>query len=259
MWGNAETPSPVPGTAVSGSVEWWVPLLILSGIMLAAFLGLLGARQIAKDDSPVANSVVRAWIAITLVGGLLLMGLLMLGGSDSDLRNLVIGAVVTAAGTSVAFYFATKANEDANKTLLSAVGDAAKGGFSVIGVNAIGVNDHQGNISYSFKITNHSSETLTDVELIDSVLTPDRLSPAWPDPANEHVLKGGESATITGSYKIQEADLAAGWVQDRATASATKPSGEKVMSLPEVTVTQLLVGAGGGQGGAPLPASPPTN
>lgn len=256
MWEIAETPSPAAtNAAISIPANWWwVPMIVLAFLMLLAFVGLFLARQrfrdaltrdvatrdvATRDTSTVSDGPVRAWIAIALVAGLLLMGLLVLTGSDSDLRNLVIGAVVTAAGTTVAFYFATKANENATASLLTVVGPSA-GSLTAISVNTIAIERPDGvAIDYHFKITNVSSDTLADVQLIDSLLTPDMLVFDWPDPSNVHVLRGHESATVTGQYTILVPEREAGRVTDRATATAVKPSGEKVTSAPEVSVTQL--------------------
>ncbi len=65
-------------------------------------------------------SFVRGWLAISLVGGLLLLSAASLGLADSGIRNTLFGAVIANAGAAAAFYFASKSSEQARRDLLTA-------------------------------------------------------------------------------------------------------------------------------------------
>jgi hypothetical protein len=69
-------------------------------------------------------SWVRSWIAIALVGGLLVFCAASFAVSDTTLRSTLLGGLVATSGVAVTFYFSTKASEQAQKNVLQAAGSA---------------------------------------------------------------------------------------------------------------------------------------
>ena len=59
-------------------------------------------------------------MAISLVGGLLIFAAASFWFDDTTLRSTLIGGVVANAGAAVAFYFASKASDQARRDILNA-------------------------------------------------------------------------------------------------------------------------------------------
>src|SRR5690349_6863460 len=79
-------------TGVSGSTVLWLVVLLIAVSGLVAILG----RKILlpKTGAPGGTSVIRSWLAIALVGGLLLLAAASFLIDDASLRSAVIGGVV---------------------------------------------------------------------------------------------------------------------------------------------------------------------
>lgn len=67
-------------------------------------------------------SVVRSWIAISLVIGLLMFCTLTFAVEDPTLRSALIGGLTASVGSAIAYYFSTKSAEQARQDLMSAQG-----------------------------------------------------------------------------------------------------------------------------------------
>lgn len=89
-------------------------LLILGGLLLIGLLIVLW-RNGSPDKESV--SLVRGWIAIGLLFGLLLFCLLSFTMSDGGLRNTLIGGLTASVGAAIAFYYSSKSSEQARKDL----------------------------------------------------------------------------------------------------------------------------------------------
>jgi hypothetical protein len=64
--------------------------------------------------------VVRSWLAVSLVAGLMLFCLLSLGLNDSTLRSTLFGGLIASTGAATAFYFASKNSDQARQDILDA-------------------------------------------------------------------------------------------------------------------------------------------
>lgn len=220
-------------------------LVILGAAMVAAFAALLVYGWPSSTNREKAgNSVVRAWIAVTLIATLVILTAATLGGTNTALQNILIGGIVATSGTAVAFYFATKANEAANAALLKATGvdgaASASGPLVVSNTPAptFSVPPAPGDpITFTFKVSNSGSQTLTNVHIADSLQAPGLATYKWPGPAGQ--LKSGEHATASSSYSILGTDISRGSVQSRSTAIGTSPSNVQVVSTPETTTTPI--------------------
>src|SRR5262249_35243953 len=62
----------------------------------------------------------RSWLAVSLVGGLLVFTAVSFWLDDTQLRNTLIGGVVASAGAAAAFYFASKGADRAREDILGA-------------------------------------------------------------------------------------------------------------------------------------------
>ncbi|OYC97936.1 hypothetical protein CI089_05275 [Microbacterium sp. Yaish 1] len=82
-------------------------------------------------------------------------------------------------------------------------------------------------VDYAFTITNDGGVTLTDVTLADPKpgLSSIRFG-AWPGAPG--VLDPGQSVTATATYTVTDADVAAGRIENVATATGTPPAGAPV-------------------------------
>jgi hypothetical protein len=118
-------------THLSGSDKvvtlWLVVALVLlaGGVVIAgrrwleggADGGSRGTTTTAKsrhaDVTSHDTTLIRSWLAISLVGGLLIFVATSFCLDDTTLRSTVIGGVVANAGAAVAFYFASKASDQA--------------------------------------------------------------------------------------------------------------------------------------------------
>ncbi|WP_426005422.1 DUF7507 domain-containing protein [Paenarthrobacter sp. NyZ202] len=101
----------------------------------------------------------------------------------------------------------------------SAVGDPAKVGDIV---------------TYNFTATNTGNVTLTDVAIVDEMPGLSALDYTWPGTPGE--LLPGQSVTATATYAITQADINAGKVANKATATGTPPTGPQVTTPPASAV-----------------------
>ena len=101
-------------------MSWGQTLLVVLIVAVAVLLaGLLVVWARSKAQDPDA-SVLRSWIAISLVLGLLLFCAFSFAVDDANLRSILIGALITSVGSAVTFYFMFKSAEEARKDVLSA-------------------------------------------------------------------------------------------------------------------------------------------
>jgi hypothetical protein len=116
--------------AAAGSVATlsWDQTLIAVGIIAAAMLVvgviLVWARSPERGGGAAGGSVVRSWISLALVLGLVLFGAFSFAVDDANLRSTLIGGLTASVGAAVTFYFQSKNNQD--------IMDAASGGTEVV-------------------------------------------------------------------------------------------------------------------------------
>lgn len=114
----AASPTPGPGTGGStatavGTLSWDQTLIAVAVVALAVLLVgaiLVWARSKVPDNT--GNSVVRSWIALSLVLGLVLFGAFSFAVNDATLRSTLIGGLTASVGAAVTFYFQSKSNKD---------------------------------------------------------------------------------------------------------------------------------------------------
>ena len=73
-----------------------------------------------QDAEGPDTTLIRSWLAIALVAGLLLFCAVAFGIDDQSLRSTLIGGLVASSSGVVAFYFSSKSADQARSDLLSA-------------------------------------------------------------------------------------------------------------------------------------------
>jgi hypothetical protein len=93
---------------------------IVAGAIIIAGLIVMWSRSVIKSGGGTEQSIVRSWLALTLVIGLVLFCGIALFLSDMNLRSVLIGGLAASTGTAVAFYFSSKASDQARQDILNA-------------------------------------------------------------------------------------------------------------------------------------------
>src|SRR3954451_11489830 len=130
--------SPPPSSVIylTGSNAGWLLATVVGFVLLAGFVvvggrrlllpgsragRLLSSKNASGDNKGRSNrgsthdsdrTVVRSWLAISLVGGLLIFVAASFWLDDSTLRSTLVGGLVANAGAAVAFYFASRASDE---------------------------------------------------------------------------------------------------------------------------------------------------
>lgn len=107
--------------------------LTLAGVLLSGLVVILGRSVLSPKTSSATTSssgqdgdggpaatLIRSWIAIALVFGLLLFCAVAFAIDDTSLRSTLIGGLVASAGAAIAFYFSSKSSDQARSDILSA-------------------------------------------------------------------------------------------------------------------------------------------
>jgi hypothetical protein len=124
------TPTATPVTHLDVGDSWWLVVAVLAVVLLAGLVIIGGRRWLegpppSKPGDPVPRegsdrTLIRSWLAISLVGGLLLFVAVSFWLDDTTLRSTLVGGLVANAGAAVAFYFAAKSSDQARQDILNA-------------------------------------------------------------------------------------------------------------------------------------------
>jgi hypothetical protein len=66
------------------------------------------------------RTFMRSWLALALVGGMLIFAAVSFQLDDTVLRSSLLGGVIASAGAATAFYFASKSSDQARQDILNA-------------------------------------------------------------------------------------------------------------------------------------------
>jgi uncharacterized iron-regulated membrane protein len=91
---------------------------IAAGAIIVAGLIVLWGRSVMNTSGETDQSLVRSWLALTLVIGLVLFCGVALFLNDTNLRSVLIGGLTASAGTAIAFYFSSKSADQARQDIL---------------------------------------------------------------------------------------------------------------------------------------------
>lgn len=251
--GSDESPAPSPSpsegaVAVHLSLQNWALIIVVIAFMIAVLVTMLVYGWPSKTNKRKAkNSVVRAWMAITLVAALVILTMASLDGGDDAVQKILIGAIVAAAGSASAYYFASAAGRDANDAVIRAAGAgtgaSAESPLTLSKIPAPAAipaaQATNATITLYFKVANNGSELLTNVSIFDTLASPPAGNHTWPDPKKPGQLKPGAFVSATAEYSVTQDDTRAGVVRSVATAIGTTPSGSVVQSAADATPTTL--------------------
>jgi hypothetical protein len=112
----------VAATTLHGYGGWVVLVAVGAVVLLAGVVIIVGRYFLTKNDPPgsVDTTLVRSWIAISLVAGLLLFCGVAFAIDDAPLRNTLFGGLVASVGAATAFYFSSKGADRARQDLMNA-------------------------------------------------------------------------------------------------------------------------------------------
>jgi hypothetical protein len=117
------------GTA-SVTLSLIVGFVIIAGVVVAlgrsrlegSFKMRTGSAQGqgSTGQSAPDRTFMRSWLAISLVGGMLIFSAVSFQLDDTTLRSSLLGGVIASAGAATAFYFASKSSDQARQDILNA-------------------------------------------------------------------------------------------------------------------------------------------
>jgi hypothetical protein len=120
------------GANAASLTLWLVVGFVLLGGLVAAFGRFLLEGGFRRSSSSVPGNsggarkanpdttFLRSWLAISLVGGLLIFAAVSFQLDDTALRSSLLGGVIASAGAATAFYFASKSSDQARQDILNA-------------------------------------------------------------------------------------------------------------------------------------------
>jgi hypothetical protein len=150
---STPTPTPTP-TVVStppahASLILW---LVVGGIIAAGFVVIAGRAWVKNGQGGPAASVIRSWIAISLVMGLLIFCAATLLGNDTSLQSILFGGLIASTGAAIAFYFSSQGADKARADILNAVTTIGQGGTKPSVFSKITPPDGTVNAPYNYHI-----------------------------------------------------------------------------------------------------------
>ena len=92
-------------------------LMVLVGVGILASV-IYSFLRLTRSSDPAG--IVRAMLALVLVGGLVILAGASFSMGDTQTRNLLLGGLVASASAAVAFYFASRNADNARRDLLNA-------------------------------------------------------------------------------------------------------------------------------------------
>lgn len=98
--------------------------MLVAGLVVIFGRSHLGARS-GEGDQP--TSLIRSWIAISLVMGLLVFSAAALWLSDPSVRSTMFGGLIASVGAAIAFYFSSQAADKARSDILQATQALSQG------------------------------------------------------------------------------------------------------------------------------------
>ncbi len=113
---------------LSNSQGIWLFLIISLGVLLAGIIVIVGRNKLEKGQPNQPASLIRSWIAISLVLGLLFFCAAAFLITDKTLRSTLFGGLIASVGAAVAFYFSSKTADQTRSDILNAAIAISQGG-----------------------------------------------------------------------------------------------------------------------------------
>jgi hypothetical protein len=107
---------------------------VVGGMILAGILVLVSRTKVGGDSSADSGgSVIRSWIAISLVMGLLIFCAAAFLVEETSLRSTLFGGLIASVSAAVAFYFSSKSADQARSDILKAAVAMSQGSVAPTG------------------------------------------------------------------------------------------------------------------------------
>jgi hypothetical protein len=108
--------------AISFSHTILLLVVVVVGMLLAGGVVIIGRARLggAPDSAESGGSVIRSWIAISLVMGLLVFCAAAFLVEETSLRSTLFGGLIASVSAAVAFYFSSKSADQARSDILKA-------------------------------------------------------------------------------------------------------------------------------------------
>jgi Putative Ig domain len=152
----------IPTVTVTVNQELLLLAIIIGGMLLAGGVVIAGRRWVQGGaDQPV--SVIRSWIAISLVMGLLVFCAMAFLLDDAAVRSTLFGGLIASVGVAVAFYFSSKAADQARTDILNAAVALSQGATPPSGFTATSPPDGPVMAQYSYRLAATGQPTPTFV------------------------------------------------------------------------------------------------
>jgi hypothetical protein len=113
---------------------------------------ILGREWVKSGQGGQAPSIIRSWIAIPLVIGLLIFCAATLLGNDTSLQSILFGGLIANTGAAIAFYFSSQGADKARADILNAVTTIGQGGAKPSAFSQITPPDGKVNAPYNYRI-----------------------------------------------------------------------------------------------------------
>jgi hypothetical protein len=92
--------------------------IVVVGMLLAGLVVIFGRKRLSTDGASDPGSLVRSWIAVSLVMGLLVFCAAALWISDTSIRSTMFGGLIASVGAAIAFYFSSQGADKARSDIL---------------------------------------------------------------------------------------------------------------------------------------------
>jgi Putative Ig domain len=139
------TPTEIGTPAANATLILW---LIVGGIIAAGVVVVWGRWLLKRGQGGPAASIIRSWIAISLVIGLLVFCAATLLGNNSSLQSILFGGLIASTGAAVAFYFSSQGADQARADILNAVTTIGQGGAIPSAFTEVKPPDGKVNVQY---------------------------------------------------------------------------------------------------------------
>jgi hypothetical protein len=125
--------------------------LVSAATLAAGLVVILGRTKVTGDPTAQGGSVIRSWIAISLVIGLLIFCAAAFLINDTSLRSTLFGGLVASVGAAVAFYFSSKTADQARTDILNAAVAMSQGATAPTAFSQLTPPAAQVNTAYAYR------------------------------------------------------------------------------------------------------------
>jgi hypothetical protein len=116
----AKTPDASAATTLSSRQWIAVIAIVVVGMLAAGLIVILARHKLSRGKGADSGSVIRSWIAVSLVMGLITFCGAAFAIDDQSLRSALFGGLIANVGAAVAFYFSSKNADQARADILQA-------------------------------------------------------------------------------------------------------------------------------------------